>query len=377
MSSTDMSLLQRLAQREFDKADITIGSEKPWDIQINKTRFYLRLLRGSVGLGTSYEDGDWDCNALDQFFYHFLTSPLARSPIRRAGQLKIDIVNALFNRQSVKRAKIVGKKHYDLGNDLYRAMLDRRMIYSCGYWAEAQNLDEAQEHKLRLICEKLQLKQAERVLDIGCGWGGFAKYAAEHYAVSVIGITISKEQAALAAEACKGLPVEIHLADYRDAARLFGTFDKVVSIGMFEHVGHKNYRAYMRAAAACLKDDGLFLLHSIGRSETTSAADPWIDTYIFPNGIVPGMKQIINAATPVFTIEDWHNFGPDYDKTLLAWHDNFERAWPELKSSYDERFHRRFRYYLLSCAAAFRARDIHLWQLVLTKKMLGGYRSIR
>jgi cyclopropane-fatty-acyl-phospholipid synthase len=377
MGGTDVSLLQRLAQRELDKAGITIGGSEPWDIRVNKTRFYLRLLRGSIGLGTSYEDSDWDCEALDEFFYRFLTSPLATSPIRRIGQLKIDIVNALFNRQSVTRAKIVGKKHYDLGNDLYRAMLDRRMIYSCGYWAEAQNLDEAQEHKLRLICEKLQLKQAERVLDIGCGWGGFAKYAAEHYGVSVIGITISQEQAALAREACKGLPVEIHLADYRDAARLFGTFDKVVSIGMFEHVGHKNYRAYMHAAAACLKDDGLFLLHSIGRSETTSAADPWIDTYIFPNGIVPGMKQIIDAATPVFTIEDWHNFGPDYDKTLLAWHDNFERAWPELKSSYDERFHRRFRYYLLSCAAAFRARDIPLWQLVLTKKMLGGYRSIR
>jgi cyclopropane-fatty-acyl-phospholipid synthase len=377
MSEKKLSLLQRLAQRELSKADITIGGSEPWDIRVNRTRFYFRLLRGSVGLGTSYEDGDWDCDALDQFFYRFLTSPLARSPIRRAGQVKTGLVNLLLNRQSVSRAKIVGKKHYDLGNDLYRAMLDTRMIYSCGYWKDAQSLDEAQEHKLRLICEKLQLKKGERVLDIGCGWGGFAKYAAEQYGVTVVGITISQEQAALAREACAGLPIEIHLVDYRIAAQKLGTFDKVVSIGMFEHVGNKNYRAYMRAAAACLKDDGLFLLHSIGRSETTASADPWIDAYIFPNGIVPSMKQIVGAAKSIFTIEDWHNFGPDYDKTLMAWHENFEKAWPSLNGAYGERFRRRFRYYLLSCAAAFRARDIHLWQIVLTKQMLGGYRSIR
>ena len=377
MSKKDASFLERITQKQLDKAGIKIGGEKPWDIRVNRTRFYFRLLRGSIGLGTSYEDGDWDCDALDEFFYRFLTSPLAHSPIRRIGQIKIDISNALFNRQSVARAKVVGRKHYDLGNDLYRAMLDRRMIYSCGYWADAHDLDEAQEHKLRLICEKLKLKSGERVLDIGCGWGGFAKYAAEQYGVSVVGITISKEQATLARETCEGLPVEIHLIDYRDAPSTLGTFDKVVSIGMFEHVGNKNYRAYMKAAAGCMKDDGLFLLHSIGRSETTSGADPWIDAYIFPNGVIPSMKQIIDAAKSLFTIEDWHNFGADYDKTLLAWHNNFENAWPTLKDSYDEHFHRRFRYYLLSCATAFRARDIHLWQIVLTKKMLGGYRSVR
>jgi len=377
MAAKDTPLLQRLAQTQLDAAGVVINGGKPWDIRVNRSRFYMRLLRGSVGLGTSYEDGDWDCDQLDEFFCRFLRSVLAHSPIRHAGQVKLDIANALFNRQSVERAKVVGKKHYDLGNDLYRAMLDIRMIYSCGYWKDATTIDEAQEHKLRLICEKLQLKKGERVLDIGCGWGGFAKYAAENYGVSVIGITISKEQASLAEHACKGLPVEIHLMDYRDAPRKLGTFDKVVSIGMFEHVGSKNYHAYMASAAGCMKDDGLFLLHSIGRSDDVASADPWIDTYIFPNGMVPKMKQITEAAWRFFTIEDWHNFGPDYDKTLLAWHDNFERAWPKLKDSYDERFHRRFRYYLLSCAGAFRARDIHLWQIVLTKKMIGGYRSVR
>jgi len=370
-------LLERVAQQQFDKAGIAINGTRPYDIRVNNPRFYLRLLRGSIGLGTSYEDGDWDCARLDEFFFKFLRSPLAHTPLRIPGQLKLFVANSLFNRQSVSRAKVVGEEHYDLGNDLYRAMLDKRMIYSCGYWKDARNLDEAQEHKLRLICEKLQLKKGERVLDIGCGWGGFAKYAAENYGVSVTGITISKEQAVLAKEACKGLPVIIELMDYRIAPAKLGTFDKVVSIGMFEHVGQKNYKAYMQAAAGCLADDGLFLLHTIGRSGHIAGADPWIDKYIFPNGVLPAMRQIVASAQKHFTIEDWHNFGADYDKTLLAWHDNFEKAWPELKEKYGEKFHRRFRYYLLSCAAAFRARDIHLWQIVLTKKMLGGYRSVR
>jgi len=256
-------------------------------------------------------------------------------------------------------------------------MLDKRMIYTCGFWKDAKNLDEAQEHKLDLICRKLQLKAGDRVLDIGCGWGGFAKFAAEKYGVSVVGVTISKEQVALAQENCKGLDVEIRLMDYRAMPQKLGQFDKVVSIGMFEHVGPKNYRAYMRAAEQCLKDDGLFLLHTIGRSGQIAGADPWIDKYIFPNGILPSMHDIVHASRSLFTIEDWHNFGADYDKTLMAWCANFEKAWPQLEPAYGPRFRFRFRYYLLSCAAAFRARDIHLWQIVLTKKILGGYPSVR
>lgn len=370
-------LLQKLTQRELTKAGVVIDGTRPFDIRVNRTRFYFRLLKGSVGLGTSYEDGDWDCEKLDEFFFAFLRSPLKSSPIRKLGQLKLTISNALFNRQTLKRAGVVGKEHYDLGNDLYAAMLDKRMIYTCGFWRDAKNLDEAQEHKLRLICEKLKLKKGERVLDIGCGWGGFAKFAAENYGVSVVGVTISKEQAVLAEEACKGLPVEIRLMDYREMPEKLGKFDKIVSIGMFEHVGPKNYRAYMKAAEGCLKDDGLFLLHTIGRSNQISAADPWIDKYIFANGMLPNMQEIIHSSRLLFVIEDWHNFGTDYDKTLMAWHANFEKAWPELRMTYGENFRRRFRYYLLSCAAAFRARDIHLWQIVLTKKMLGGYDSVR
>jgi len=373
----DTPFLQRVAQGQFDQMGLTINGSKPWDIQVNNQHFYWALLRGSLGFGESYEDGDWDCGKLDEFFCRLLKSPLRRTPLRFMGQFLLNAQGFLFNRQNIRRSKVVGKRHYDLGNDLYRAMLDRRMIYSCGYWKDARNLDEAQEHKLKLICEKLQLKAGERVLDIGCGWGGFAKFAAENYGVSVVGLTISKEQAALAREACAGLDVDIQLVDYREAAQALGTFDKVVSIGMFEHVGHKNYKAYMRAAAGCLKVDGLFLLHTIGRAAETPAADPWIDKYVFPNGVIPAMRQIASSSLPHFTIEDWHNFGPDYDKTLMAWHDNFEKAWPELSKNYDERFHRRFRYYLLSCAGAFRARDLQLWQIVMTKKLPGGYRSVR
>jgi cyclopropane-fatty-acyl-phospholipid synthase len=214
-----------------------------------------------------------------------------------------------------------------------------------------------------------------KVLDIGCGWGSFAKFAAERYGVSVVGVTVSKEQVALAQELCAGLPVEIILQDYRE---IKGQFDAIVSLGMFEHVGDKNYRVYFDVARRCLKDGGLFLLHTIGKSVSSRVTDAWIDKYIFPNGVLPSVKQIVSAIEGIFVMEDWHNFGPDYDKTLMVWHQNFEAHWPELKKNYSERFYRMWRYYLLACAGAFRSRSIQLWQIVLSKDgVKGGYISIR
>jgi cyclopropane-fatty-acyl-phospholipid synthase len=357
-------------------AGIKINSNNPWDIQVHNPRFYAKVLAGgSLALGESYMAGWWDCRSLDQFFDRILRIRLDRKVRSKKQLLSAAIRAKLMNMQSRSRAFEIGKRHYDIGNDLYKAMLDKRMVYSCGYWKNAKTLDQAQEAKLDLICRKIGLKKGMRVLDIGCGWGSFARFAAEKYDAEVVGITVSKEQAVLARERCKGLPVEIRLQDYR---KLNEKFDHIISIGMFEHVGYKNYRTYMKVARRCLKPQGLFLLHTIGGNTSVHSTDPWINKYIFPNSLIPSVKQISTAAEGLFVMEDWHSFGPDYDKTLMAWHRNFTKNWDKLKHNYDKRFYRMWVYYLLACAGTFRARKNQLWQIVLSKNGVGkGYKSIR
>jgi cyclopropane-fatty-acyl-phospholipid synthase len=357
-------------------AGIAVNGDNPWDIKVNHDNFYGRVLTtGSLGLGESYMDGWWECRQLDEFFYRLLSADID-SRVRKNWTLLSGMLRArIFNLQSKGRAFQIGKRHYDIGNDLFIDMLDKRMAYSCGYWRDAGNLDEAQEHKLDLICRKLGLQPGMKVLDIGCGWGSLVKYAAEKYEVEVVGITVSREQVELARQICHGLPVEIKLMDYRDIS---GRFDRIVSVGMIEHVGYKNYRTFMELTHRCLPEDGLFLLHTIGGNRSRTSVDPWINRYIFPNGMLPSIKQLGHAIEGLFGMEDWHNFSADYDKTLMAWNGRFEDSWEKLKSGYDERFHRMWRYYLLSCAGAFRARKNQLWQIVLSKRGVpGGYQSIR
>jgi len=371
-----MALAERKVKELFARADIKINGTRPWDIQVHNPALYSRVLAASsLGLGEAYMDGWWDCKALDQFFFHITRVNLG-AHVTPSVKLALEVLKAkVLNLQSKSRAFIVGEKHYDIGNDLYAAMLDKRLTYTCGYWKNAKTLDAAQEAKLDLVCRKLRLKPGQRVLDIGCGWGSFAKYAAEKYKVHVTGITISKEQMKLARKLCVGLPVDIILQDYRDVQ---GEFDHIVSLGMFEHVGPKNYRTYMEVAHRCLKDDGLFLLHTIGSSTPAPKSEPWMDKYIFPGGVLPSPGEISRAVEWLFTIEDWHNFGAYYDKTLLAWFSNFNKHWPELKKNYDERFYRMWKYYLLSCAGGFRSRYNQLWQIVLSKNgVVGGYQSVR
>ncbi|HEY4199464.1 MAG TPA: cyclopropane fatty acyl phospholipid synthase [Devosiaceae bacterium] len=355
-------------------SDVTLGGTRPWDVRINDDRLYDRVLRqGTLGLGEGYMDGWWEADVVDQFIERLLASDIkANFPID-FGLLWSVVRGRVLNLQRAKVTE-VGEKHYDIGNDLYGAMLDKRLIYSCGYWDGATSLDEAQEQKLDLICRKIGLKPGMRILDIGSGWGGFLKFAAERYGVEGVGITISKEQAAYANAHRDGLPIETRLTDYM---AMEGQYDRLISIGMFEHVGYKNYRAYMRKARTLLKPEGLFLLHSIGGNLSTTHGDPWSEKYIFPNGMLPSIKQIGAATEGLFVMEDWHNFGADYDRTLMAWHENFEAAWPRLKDKYDERFHRMWRYYLLSFAATFRTRKIQLWQLVLSPEgVVGGYKRV-
>ncbi len=367
---------KKIANNLLQKADIHINGDRPWDMIVHNEDLYKRVLtQGSLGLGESYMDGWWDCRELDQFFFKLLRTDLS-SEIYSDWSSMLHLLKAkLFNLQSKSRAFEVGKRHYDLGNDLFEAMLDKRMVYSCAYWKNASTLDEAQENKLDLICKKLQLAPGMKVLDIGCGWGGLARYMAEKYGVNVVGITISQEQADHARTSCEHLNITFRIQDYRD---LNEQFDRIVSVGMFEHVGAKNYKTFMQTVHRCLKDDGLFLLHTIGSNVITRVGDPWITTYIFPNGQLPSPSQIAQTSENLFVMEDWHNFGADYDKTLMAWFKNFDSHWKTLQSKYDERFYRMWKYYLLSCAGLFRARQAQLWQIVFSKKgLLGGYNSLR
>jgi len=356
-------------------AGVRIDGDAPSDIRVHDTHLYSRILaHGSLGLGEAYMDGWWDAEDLDGFLFRLLDTRLDE----RVGgfhDVLLHLRSRLVNLQRGRRAYVIGERHYDLGNDLFQAMLGKRLVYSCGYWKDATDLDGAQEAKLELIFRKLGFAPGMRVLDIGCGWGEALKLAAERHGVSGVGVTVSQEQADYAREICKGLPVEIRLADYRT---LDEAFDRVFSIGMFEHVGVKNYAKYFEVARRCTKEDGLFLLHSIGSNVSSNHTDPWIEKYIFPNSMVPSAEQIANASEGIFVTEDWHNFGADYDRTLMAWRENFDRAWPTLVARYGERFRRMWRFYLSASAAVFRARRDQLWQLVMSPRgVRGGYRAPR
>ena len=370
MSSRLRAHFQKLAET----ADIRINGDRPWDLEVHDERLFQRVFaHGTLGLGEAYIDGWWDCAQLDELVRRAQSADLVSrliSPttLARVAQAKV------LNLQSRRRAFAIGEHHYDIGNDLYRRMLDSRMIYSCAYWRNAETLDAAQEAKLVLIANKLQIEAGMRVLDIGCGWGGAALFFAEKLGCEVVGVTVSREQAKLARERCAGLPVDIRLQDYRE---LNEPFDRVYSIGMFEHVGVKNYRTYMDVVRRCLRDpDGLSVLHTIGGLRSRSQTDPWVEKYIFPNSMLPSMAQIARAAEGLLVTEDVHNFGADYDHTLMAWKANVDAHWRELSATYDTRFKRLWDFYLLASAGSFRARKLQLWQFVMARDgVRAGYRA--
>ena len=364
------------AEKLLQKAGIAINGNNDFDPQIYNEALYQQVLKGgSLALGEAYMEGWWDVKNLDELFYKMLMARLQEKFSFSWPMLVTYLKFKVFNLETPVKAFEVAQKHYDIGNDVYEAMLDKRLVYTCGYWRDAQNLEEAQEAKLDLVCKKIGLKKGDTILDIGCGWGSFLKFAAQKYGAKGVGVTVSKEQVKLGNELCKGLPVEIKLQDYRAVT---GKFDHIVSLGMFEHVGPKNYKDYFAKSLKLLKDDGLFLLHTICQNKSGLSGDPWIEKYIFPNGVLPSIAQIAENCEGLFVAEDWHNFGADYDKTLMAWFENFDKAWPKLEKKYGQRFYRMWKYYLLTCAGMFRARKTQLWQVVLSKKgVLGGYKSIR
>lgn len=363
--------IRSMVESLLQEAEIKINGSNPWDIQVHDTAFYSRVLRsGSLGFGESYMEGLWDTERVDLLIERLLLADLGNKVtpfVRQLSALKSRWVNL----QTRQRALEVAKVHYNLSNEFYQSMLDQHMAYSCGFWKEAETLQQAQDQKLKMICEKVGIKPGMRVLDIGCGWGSFCKYAAEHYAVDVVGINISDAQIELARQRCQGLPVDIRQQDYRDVDE---SFDAIVSIGMFEHVGQINYRQYMQVARRCLKPEGLFLLHTIGKLDSRAPIDPWIEHYIFPNADLPSIAQIAEACEAQFVVEDLHNIGADYDRTLMSWFDNFKQNWPRFRDQFGDRFYRMWSYYLLGCAGASRARSMQVWQWVLSPGgVAGGY----
>lgn len=368
---------KNVLEAALKKADIKFDGGRPWDVRVNNDRLFGRILsQGTMGIGEAYMEGWWDCDQMDVMFYRAISSGLAnRFSDASLPGLALKILQSLFNLQSINRSFQVAEKHYNFDNAMFEHMLGPTMNYSCAYWRGADNLDDAQLAKMDLICRKLKLEPGMTILDIGCGWGSLARYMSDKYGVKASGISVSREQIGYARERDPENRVEWILDDYRS---LTGRYDRVVSVGMFEHVGYKNYPAFMREVRRLLKQDGLFLLHTIGSNLQRKGTDPWINKYIFPNGMLPSVENLAKSFAPLFVMEDWQNFGADYDRTLIAWADRFDEGCKQNKFKISEEARRMFRYYLYSCAAAFRARNIQLWQVVLSPEGVpGGYKSER
>jgi cyclopropane-fatty-acyl-phospholipid synthase len=359
-------MIAKTIHNKLEKAGVTINGPQPWDIQVHDQRWYNRvLLEKNLGMGESYMEGWWDCEKIDEMIRRLLQNGI-EDEIKGGIPYRMQYLPGFIrNLQAKARSRMIAKRHYDLDNDLFISFLDPYYQYSCGFFDDTNDLDQAQQRKLAMIARKLNLSENDHLLDIGCGWGGLARYAAEQHGCTVTAVNISKEQLHHARRCCQGLSIQFHDCDYRE---IEGRFDKIVSVGMFEHVGKKNYRTFMNVVHRSLQDNGLFLLHTIGSNFSRFSCDPWISRYIFPNSMLPSMRQISEAAEKLFIIEDVHNLGPHYDKTLLAWNDRFQKAWPGLREKFDSSFKRMWEYYLLSCAGAFRARSIQVWQIVMTKQ---------
>jgi cyclopropane-fatty-acyl-phospholipid synthase len=353
-----------IAQRLLALADVHINGDRPWDITVHDERFYERALtQGALGLGESYMDAWWDSPDLAEFFSKILDAGLDEKVRFNWSLLRLFIKSRILNPQRKSKAPVNVRRHYDIGNDIYTRMLGPRMVYSCTNWERASTLGEAEDAKFDFISRKMRIEPGIKVLDIGCGWGGLSRYLAEKHGAHVVGITLSKEQAQFARESCANLPVEIRIQDYRDLSE---TVDRVVSLGMFEHVGYKNYRTYMKVVRRCLKPGGVLFLDTIGANMSAYFTNEWTDKYIFPNSMPPSIQQIGAAIEGLFVIDDWQNWASFYDRTLMEWFRNFHNTWSQIAPKYGDRFYRMWKYYLLSSAGAFRCRMLQQWMITLS-----------
>lgn len=355
-----------------------VGSEPPIHLIIHNANTYDRILTfGALGFCEAYMEGWWDeengqlfellgllnRNHVIDKARENITIPLILQVVKqRLKTLPILIQNSRKNVQH----------HYDLGNEFYRIFLDPTMTYSCGYrLQETDSLEQMQLQKYDLICRKLELQPGESLIDIGCGWGGMLIYAAEHYGVSGTGITLSVEQARLAQERIeqRGLSdrIQILLKDYREVQ---GQYDKLVSIGMFEHVGKGNFMTFMQKSAELLTPQGIGLLHTI-TTESNERNGAWVDKYIFPGGYAPQFHELTQAlwATKL-VVAHCENLKPHYAETLKRWAQNFmgnRTQIAALDPAYDERFLRMWHMYLQSFEASFRYGNLQVYQLLFYK----------
>ncbi len=360
MNSSKISRYERRAQELFALAGIKINGDQPCDIQVRNNAAFVRLFGyGSLGWGEAYVDGYWDCEQLDDFVCRCLIANLTGH--FRPSDFLLFLRARLLNRSFPTLAV---PKHYESGIELFEKMLDQRLIYSSGYWKNATTLNEAQEHKLDLVAEKLGLKAGMKVLDIGCGWGGAIRYFAERYKVSGLAVTTSKNQYDVACQTCKDLPIEIRLHDYREVSE---QFDCSYSIEMLGHLKPKHYKHYFQFVNRTLREGGSHLVQVAGSSMRAVRSDPWVQRYIFPGGYVPAPSQLIAAAQASLNLEDWQILTKDHDQTFMAWHENLSAAWKDFEEEVDERTVRMWRYYLLSFAGVFRSNASQLWQIVFSK----------
>ncbi|XP_021964854.2 cyclopropane-fatty-acyl-phospholipid synthase [Folsomia candida] len=381
-------LILPIVIKKLDQVGITINKGGPCDIKnrnfmTSQDTVYIRAINeGILGFGESYMDGDWDAEDIPAVFYKIFANdaPILRMFMNPWNRFLYYMQFSFFNLQTKQRVYDVAKIHYDLGNEFFENMLDSTMNYTCGYFKDTDNLEKAQLAKMDFVAAKLGIKQGMTVLDIGCGFGGMARHLAINYGATVTAVTISKEQATFAQQACRGLPVTVKVMDYRDVS---GTYDRVVSLGDLEHIGPANYGTFFKTVSRCLKEDGLCLIHCMGNyHDVMPHQEPFSAKYVFPGACLPYYTEVMGSLQNLFLIEDWHNFGNDYNLTSVAWRDNFIRNWPKLqqldKIKYDDRFYRMWTFYLGVAIALYKARKIQLWQIVLSKHgVVGGYRSVR
>jgi len=372
-----MRLFKPIIESLLEGTGVQLDGDRPWDIRVNRERLYRRALRGSLGFGEAYINGDWDCEALDELFRRLLSANTQKRPLIRAARAVKSLQARLMNLQTRRRSRAVAEEHYDLDHRMYALFLGPWNQYTCCFFDGTDDLERAEIAKLEMLCDKLELRAGDRLLDIGCGWGGFAKYAARTRGCEVTGISLSDAQIRYATEYTRGLPVTIRRLDYRDLPESgLAPFDKISIVGMIEHVGYKNYAELLGIVHDMLKPDGLFLLHTIGNNERSTVVDPWIEKYIFRNSMAPAMSHLADASEGRFVIEDWENYGHHYVPTLQAWYERFNANWDRIRTlitarPFDERFRRMWNYYLMSSKAAFDVEHLHLWQLVMTRRNSG------
>ncbi|MBM3679040.1 MAG: class I SAM-dependent methyltransferase [Actinobacteria bacterium] len=334
-------------------------------------------LRTTIGLGEAYVDGDWDCEDLPALFALFGRSVhrAQETPSVRALARLQRLRPAPSTRQDAHAARRNIHAHYDLGNELFRLMLDPTMTYSCAYWERpGMTLQEAQEAKLRMVCEKLNLSAADHLLEIGCGWGGLAIWAARHHGCRVTGLTISRAQASLARERVReaGLDrlVEIVERDYRLTE---GSYSRIVSIEMLEAIGLAEYDTYFATIDRLLAPDGIALVQTIGmpdhRFERYRRRPDWIQRTIFPGSLLPSLEALARSVAKTrLMIAGLEEIGIGYARTLRVWRERFQARFDDVRAlGYDERFVRTWTFYLAYCESAFAIRALRDMQLVLTR----------